>query len=193
MNEVQPIKITITDKILRATFLKFIPKNVTPNQVTIFRFFTIPFILFLLFIEEYRWGLALFTVSAFSDAVDGSLARTRNMITEWGETFDPVADKILISSVALIILPKFFGFPLLFALIFMEMILIGSAYYKKYSKKRRISANFWGKTKMVLQSVGLGLAFLGIIIQSANLFFISEILLYASLFFATISIITYGI
>ena len=187
------IKLTITDKILRATVLKLIPKNVTPNQVTIFRFFTIPFVLFLLFIEEYRWGLILFVISAFSDAVDGSLARTRNKITEWGETFDPVADKILISSTALVVLPKFLGYPLLFALIFMEMILIGSAYYKKFTKNKRISANFWGKTKMVLQSVGLALAFLGIIMQSPNLFLASELSLYSSLLFAIISIITYGI
>ncbi len=187
------IKLTITDKILRATVLRLIPKNVTPNQVTIFRFFTIPFILFLLFTEEFRWGLLLFSISAFSDAVDGALARTRNMITEWGETFDPVADKILISSTALIILPKFFGFPLLFALIFMEMVLIGSAYYRIHTKKVRISANFWGKTKMVLQSVGLGLAFLGIIMGSQNLIVASEVSLYSSLVFAIISIITYGI
>ena len=189
----QGIKLTFTDKILRATFLKLIPKRVTPNQVTIFRFFSIPFVISLLFLEQYKSGLILFIISAFSDAVVGSLARTRNMITEWGETFDPLADKLLISLTALIVLPKILEFQIIFAIIFIEMILIGFAYYRINSKHIRVSVNFWGKMKMLFQSLGVGLVLLNLVIPSASLIVFGTYAIYASFFFALVSLFTYGI
>ena len=43
MNETN-VRITISDRILAATVLKLLPRKVTPNQITVFRFFTVPFI-----------------------------------------------------------------------------------------------------------------------------------------------------
>ena len=77
-------KVNNIDRLLEKTILKIIPKKVTPNQVTIFRFITIPILIVLLFFENYRIGIVLFVISAFSDAVDGALARTRKKITTWG-------------------------------------------------------------------------------------------------------------
>src|SRR5690349_9005018 len=100
-------KLTFFDQILARTLLPFIPHSVKPNAVTVFRFITLPFVLYLLFVENYKWGLILFALSAFSDAVDGALARTRGQITEWGKTFDPLADKLLISISVIILVSKF--------------------------------------------------------------------------------------
>jgi len=121
-------KITFSDRMLAATVLKLIPHRVTPNQITVLRFFLIPFVLFLVFTEHYEAGLVLFAFAAFTDALDGALARTTNRVTEWGKIYDPVADKILIGTTALVLVPRHLGFGIVFAVIFIEMLLIGGAY-----------------------------------------------------------------
>src|SRR3990167_2399717 len=93
-----------TDKLVSKIFLKIFPSWITPNHITIFRFLTIPFIILLLVSEEYFFGVILFSVSAFSDMADGALARVTNQITEWGKMSDPLADKMLVGSVAAIII-----------------------------------------------------------------------------------------
>jgi CDP-diacylglycerol--glycerol-3-phosphate 3-phosphatidyltransferase len=186
-------KITVSDKILAATVLKLFPRRVTPNQLTIFRFFTVPFVLLLLFLGKYEWGTVLFTISAFTDALDGAMARTRNQITEWGKIYDPLADKLLIVLTALFLIPQHLGFPIIFALLSTEMLLIGAAYYLKNKGKKDIQANIWGKIKMILQSFGVGFLFLFAILSTPWLLAIAAILLYASILFAVISLVTYGI
>src|SRR3989304_2017811 len=102
-----PYRLTLTDKILATTFLRLFPRKVMPNQITVFRFFTIPFIALLFLLEEYSIGMVLFAVSAFTDALDGAMARTRREVTEWGSTYDPLADKLLIGITAFLVLPKY--------------------------------------------------------------------------------------
>ena len=189
----KPEKVTVSDKILAATVLKLFPARVPPNHLTIFRFFTVPFVLFLIVQHEYFWGILLFAISAFTDALDGAMARTRNQITEWGKIYDPLADKLLIGLTALIIIPKHFGFFLVFAILFIEMVLIGAAYYVKNRTTKQIQANGWGKTKMMLQSFGVGLLLANAVFRIPLIYSLSEIFIYASLIFAVISLITYGI
>ncbi|HEU5114247.1 MAG TPA: CDP-alcohol phosphatidyltransferase family protein, partial [Candidatus Paceibacterota bacterium] len=97
---------TPIDRLLSRTFLKLVPKSVTPNQITKFRLITIPFIGLLLGFNYYIPGAILFLFSAFSDALDGALARTERKITTWGTLYDPIADKLLIGLVSVIIVSK---------------------------------------------------------------------------------------
>ncbi|MEK7554710.1 MAG: CDP-alcohol phosphatidyltransferase family protein [Patescibacteria group bacterium] len=187
------MKITVSDKVLAATFLKLIPKRITPNQVTIFRFFTVPFVVLLLALEEYHYGIALFVVSAFTDALDGALARTTNRVTEWGKVYDPVADKLLILTTALLVVPRHLGIGVVITIIAIEMLTIGSAYYLKNRGTTEIMANGWGKTKMICQSVGVALVLFYLLVSIPWLLPVAAVLLYASIFFAVASLITYGI
>ena len=100
-------KVTPVDKMLDVSFLRLIPEWVTPNHVTIFRFLSIPLLIALLLADYTDLAAILFVVSAFSDAVDGALARTRKKITKWGIVNDPLADKLLIGSVVAIIVTKY--------------------------------------------------------------------------------------
>jgi len=185
--------ITVSDKILAATFLKILPAKVTPNQLTIFRFFSVPFVAAFMYLEIYAIAIPLFIISALTDALDGALARTRNMITEWGKVNDPIADKLLIGLTGIIIIPKYINFFLAVFIIFIEMFVIGSAYYLKNKGVTQISANFWGKTKMICQSFGLGFLLLYAILSIPAFLVIAQYLLYASIFFALVSLVTYGI
>lgn len=184
--------ITVSDRILAVTFLKLLPRRVTPNQITIFRFFTVPFVAALLYLDLYLYAIPLFAVSAFTDALDGALARTRNKITEWGKAYDPIADKLLIGSAALIVIPKFVNVYLFAIIVFLEMFLIGTAYYLK-NQGHDISANGWGKAKMVLQSLGIVCILVFALGGFPWALGVGTYLLYASIFFAIISLVTYGI
>ena len=74
------------------------------NKITIFRILLIPFfIASLLYYGEGKLylkfvALAIFALAAFTDAIDGGIARSRSQITELGIILDPIADKLLIAS-----------------------------------------------------------------------------------------------
>jgi cardiolipin synthase len=62
------------------------------NKLTIARFLLIPPILFLLAREQLLAGMVVYAICAFTDVVDGWLARRRGEITEFGVVMDPLAD-----------------------------------------------------------------------------------------------------
>jgi len=182
-----------SDRILARTFLKLIPYFVTPNQVTIFRYITIPFILFFLVSGHSTLGIILFSISAFSDAIDGSLARTRNQITDWGKMHDPLADKLLISSVGALVVSIFINFYLIAIIITIEIFLIVNALLKIRKGQKTITALLPGKIKMILQSFGVSLVLLYIVFPNLPwLLPLAAVLLYVSIFFALLSLIVYS-
>ena len=77
-----------------------------PNIITFIRIFLIPVILYLLFSENPNIVLIaglLFIVSSVSDYFDGYLARTLNQSSKLGTLLDPIADKLLIASVIVVL------------------------------------------------------------------------------------------
>ena len=144
----------IADTFLNHTVLRFIPDAVSPNSVTVVRFLSVPLVAWLLLEHNYAWGALVFALSAFTDALDGALARTRNQITHWGKLADPFADKLLIGTTALILVTRFVSFEVAVIIVSIELLLIARAAYL-YSHKQRAGANAMGKVKMVLQSVAL--------------------------------------
>ncbi|MDD5110019.1 MAG: CDP-alcohol phosphatidyltransferase family protein [Patescibacteria group bacterium] len=137
------------DYLLRATILPAIPRWVLPNHLTVLRFLLTPVVIWLMLTEQYREGFALFLVAAFTDALDGSLARVRNQITRWGENFDPLADKFLMGSLFIILaLQQFFFTTLLIILIDLSFIIAG---WHWLQQGYAIKANIWGKMKMNCQ------------------------------------------
>ena len=79
-----------------------------PNGLTIIRVLAIPFILILLFHTGriYQLVTALFfLLVAGTDTVDGYLARRRKMVTTLGKFLDPLADKLLIVTALIALIP----------------------------------------------------------------------------------------
>jgi len=184
--------ITIIDRFLAKVFLPLLPKWVTPNHITIFRFITIPFVIGALLLEYYIVGIILFTVSAFSDALDGALARTSNQVTDWGKMFDPLADKLLIGSTAVILIPKFLSVYIAFAIIILELVIILNAYYRKHYQNITIDAHKSGKAKMIFQSIGMIALISYIFVPYAPLLIGAEYLFYTAIMFAVISVFIYN-
>ena len=72
-----------------------------PNQLTFLRLCLVPFLLLAVLEGHYRMAFALFVVAGVSDALDGLLARLLKQRTQLGQYLDPVADKLLLSSLFL--------------------------------------------------------------------------------------------
>lgn len=180
------------DKILDKVFLWMIPKNIVPNHVTTFRYLSIPVILYLLLSGFHGWSIILFSISAFSDAIDGSLARTRRQITDWGKLHDPLADKLLIGSVGAVAVSIYLSFYLMMVIVIIELFLILNAIIKIRSGDKTITALLPGKVKMILQSVGVGLVLLFVVFPIPWILFLAATLLYLSIFFALLSLIVYS-
>ncbi|HKT89691.1 MAG TPA: CDP-alcohol phosphatidyltransferase family protein [Candidatus Sulfotelmatobacter sp.] len=74
-----------------------------PNQLTLLRMIFVPFIVIHLVDGRYLWALVLFIVAGFSDGLDGLLARTLHQQTLLGQYLDPIADKLLLSTMFLVL------------------------------------------------------------------------------------------
>lgn len=149
------IKLTAADKVFAATLEPLIPKRVRPNHFTVLRIFMTPFVLYYLHVGNFDVGVPLFFLAAFTDAVDGALARVRRQITEWGILFDPLADKLLIGSVLFLIVLEHVNFVLGMSLLAVEVFLIIASTYAKWRHNSVRPANGWGKIKMGAEVVGI--------------------------------------
>jgi cardiolipin synthase len=74
-----------------------------PNQLTLLRMMFLPFIIINLLNRHYTWALALFVLAGLSDGLDGLLARTLKQQTLLGQYLDPIADKLLLSTMFLVL------------------------------------------------------------------------------------------
>jgi cardiolipin synthase len=74
-----------------------------PNQLTLLRLIFIPFVIMNVLDGEWHWALGLLVAAGLSDALDGWLARVLNQRTMLGQYLDPIADKLLLSSLFLVL------------------------------------------------------------------------------------------
>ena len=79
------------------------------NLLTILRIIVIPIIVICIYLQGpfYGWiAFVLFCIATVTDFFDGYIARLRNEITNFGTFLDPIADKLLVAAVILILTSK---------------------------------------------------------------------------------------
>jgi cardiolipin synthase len=74
-----------------------------PNLLTLVRLFIIPFIVIEILDGNFGWAFALFVLAGISDGLDGLLARWLSQQTTLGLYLDPIADKLLLSTLFLVL------------------------------------------------------------------------------------------
>lgn len=70
-----------------------------PNKLTLLRVFLVPLMVGLCYLPGAAGGWApgiIFALAALTDYLDGRIARSRGLITDFGKFLDPVADKVLV-------------------------------------------------------------------------------------------------
>jgi cardiolipin synthase len=83
--------------------VKFSQILTAPNQLTLLRMIFVPFIVIHLVEGRYLWALVVFVIAGFSDGLDGLLARSLHQQTLLGQYLDPIADKLLLSTMFLVL------------------------------------------------------------------------------------------
>jgi len=181
------------DRFLYWTILRWLPDRVTPNLLTVCRIVMVPVVFFFVGYGQYQIGILLFLLAALTDALDGSLARTTDRITRFGMLFDPLADKLLIGTMVLLVVFQNFHYLLGIAILGIEIIFITSALVAKVKFKTIHMANRWGKIKMLLQVLAVFLTLLAMVFQTPYLFTIASWMFGLAIGFAVVSLFRYGI
>ena len=164
-----------------------------PNRLTILRVCLIPFfVLFMLadFGPWQKWAaLVIFAVASLTDALDGHIARSRNLITNFGKFMDPVADKLLVCS-ALICFVQTGKIAAWIVIIIVAREFIVSGFRLVASDQGIVlAAGIWGKLKTVCQMIMTIVVIMDIPLPFFAV--LEQILIYASLILTIISMVDY--
>lgn len=179
------------DRLLEYTILKLVPNFIKPNHLTVLRILLIPFVLYFFWVEQWSVALPLFLFAALTDAMDGSLARTRKQITLWGTLADPVADKLLIGSAVVIFVAREIHPLFAIVIVFLELLIVAGALFRK-QRGLYSSANGYGKIKMLLQVTGVALLLVAKLAGISLAVPFATATLGLAIVFAIVSLLTYS-
>lgn len=132
-----------------------------PNRLSLLRVMLIPVCLVFLYAGTPLFdalALAVFLIASFTDFLDGHIARSRNLVTDFGKFMDPVADKLLVLSL-LILLTAQGKMPAWMVIIVLARELAVDGLRMVASLKGQvIAAGKLGKIKTVSQMAAISLA-----------------------------------
>ena len=165
-----------------------------PNGLTILRVIAIPFILVMLFSpgQIHRVFTALlFFAAAITDTLDGYLARRRGLVTTLGKFLDPLADKLLIVTALIALIPaRDIPIWMVIVIVGMEIAVTGLRGIA-VSQDIVISASLWGKYKTFFEGTAIFFFILNGGIASFDLHWLGIGLLWVALLLAVISGVDY--
>ncbi|HHT06592.1 MAG TPA: CDP-diacylglycerol--glycerol-3-phosphate 3-phosphatidyltransferase [Hydrogenispora sp.] len=135
------------------------------DYLTLSRIILTPVCLFFLFIPmEHKeiYAAVIFVVAALTDGLDGYVARRRKESSDFGKSFDPIADKILIGGAlySLFMLGKVSGWVV--AVILAREILITALRAKAQKRGLSVAAGIWGKVKTFSQIIAITMTILSV-------------------------------
>lgn len=171
-----------------------------PNLLTYARVAAIPGVLVLMSVDTPRyafWAAMTFALASVTDALDGYIARRYNLISVLGKFLDPLADKLIVLAVLLMLL-DLGRVPVWAALIILarEMTITGLRSVAA-SEGIVIAARDLGKTKTAFQMVGLWALILNhpypieLFPEPVDFHRLGLAFLYISLFFSVLSAVDY--
>jgi len=167
-----------------------------PNRLSIIRILFIPVIVYFISTQEDGLLLAsclLFIIAGITDGLDGYLARKMSLTSRLGLYLDPIADKLLVTSV-LITLTYYHQVPLWVTLILVgrEFLINGlRAFYAMEGIAVYPSSS--GKMKTALQLIGISCLLFNIAVDSVDnmVHQIGLWIIYGALFFSLYSAVNY--
>ena len=159
-------------------------KKYIPNILTSLRIIAIPFIIYLGITNHYKTLIVLAALIAFTDFLDGFLARKWEVTSLLGANLDAIADKLLAIGLLIILIVKNHGF---FYVLLLECI-IGLLNLYFYLKKGVGSSLLVGKFKTWIIFITIIMGFVGLVIPISNYV---NIALYITVILQVITLICY--
>jgi CDP-diacylglycerol--glycerol-3-phosphate 3-phosphatidyltransferase len=129
-----------------------------PMQITLFRIWMVPLIVALMWPNKLPYSAvaaALFILSSISDYFDGYYARKFNAVSNMGKFMDPIADKILVTSILVMLVTVQKIDPLMVIVILARDTYIGGIRSVAAADGIVIDAKATGKWKTALQMVAI--------------------------------------
>jgi len=167
-------------------------KKSLPMQITLSRIVLVPVIVALMWNNHLAGNVAaaiLFIVASISDYYDGYFARKFNAVSTMGKFMDPIADKILVTSILVMLVPTDRIEPLMVIIILARDNFIGGLRSVAAADQIIIDAKAAGKWKTALQMVAIP----AVIIDQRFLGIPFEKIGYWVLWFSVILSVTSGI
>jgi CDP-diacylglycerol--glycerol-3-phosphate 3-phosphatidyltransferase len=128
------------------------------NILTMSRLLCVPILIWLMLIPGTVWtrllAAAVFLAASLTDLVDGKLARSRGLVTDFGRLADPIADKALVLS-ALVLLSWSGQVPWWVTIVIGLREVAVTVLRLAASRRSVLAADRWGKTKTVTQIVAI--------------------------------------
>lgn len=130
-----------------------------PNLLTLLRLIFVPITVIAVIEGKYGWALALFITAGVSDGLDGLLARLLQQKTVLGQYLDPIADKLLLSTMFLVLASRHRIPPSVTVLVFSRdiIILIVCTLLYAVGAMRVFQPSLVGKANTVVQVVTIPL------------------------------------
>ncbi|MDE7038567.1 MAG: CDP-diacylglycerol--glycerol-3-phosphate 3-phosphatidyltransferase [Lachnospiraceae bacterium] len=127
-----------------------------PNKLTVLRVIMVPFFVFFMLTDAggaaNKWiALVLFCVASLTDMLDGKIARARNLVTNFGKFMDPLADKLLVCSAMICLIPSGKLEEWCVIVIIAREFIISGFRLVASDNGIVIAASYWGKFKTVSQ------------------------------------------
>ena len=164
-----------------------------PNKLTVLRIIMVPFFVFFMLTDAggaaNKWiALVIFCVASLTDMLEGKIARARGLVTNFGKFMDPLADKLLVCSAMICLIPlgKLTAW-FVIVIIAREFIISG---FRLVASDNGIviAASYWGKFKTVSQMFMV----IVMIMDLGGVFdVIGTVLMWAALILTIVSLIDY--
>jgi nicotinamide-nucleotide amidase len=134
-----------------------------PNALTLSRLAAIPLLMILLIVRfdgHDQIAAVLFVAFSFTDTLDGQIARRRGLVSDLGKFLDPLADKLFVLSVLIVLVQEGLVAAWVVVVIFSRELLITILRSVGASQGRVIAAAPMGKTKTAMQMAAVVLLIL---------------------------------
>lgn len=149
-----------------------------PNLISLLRIFSVPLIIWLILSQKMAWAFWVTILAGITDMFDGFVARILKTPSKVGVYLDPIADKILLVSLYLILgFKDYLADWLVILIVFRDlMIIFGATFLLLLKKSFEVKPLMISKVNTVLQIIGI-VWILGDLAFSINIPFITPILI----------------
>jgi CDP-diacylglycerol--glycerol-3-phosphate 3-phosphatidyltransferase len=165
-----------------------------PNSITLLRICVIP-VLFLILLSPGRtlslFIAIVFIIAALTDLIDGYIARRYGMVTKIGKFLDPIADKIIVSTAMILMIPIGHIPAWIVAIIIIRDIAVNGVRSIASSDDSVVSASKLGKLKTLSQNIALSALIIHYPLFGIDAHLVGIITLYIALFLTVWSGVDY--
>jgi len=173
--------------------MRFILNIVT--GVTLSRVFLVPFIILTMLGDSLNWKIfsaLLFVLASLTDFLDGWLARRMGLVSDWGKIFDPVADKVLVTSILVALIPIGMINPYLVIILLARDTFVGGLRSLAAARQLIIDAKPAGKWKTAIQMIAIPALIVGQNFEGIPVLVIGQTVLWLSVLLSLVSGIEYA-